>query len=195
MSNDTRHQPAAPVVPGPWETAAAWGRTGEIPAPPAARPWDTAGIAPWAGPEHRIKQRPLGAILLIASIVLAVALIVSGAVLRNQNVLPVGVPLIGMDSGVAACKAIAEDKKLPGSSGQEMTRDQYLGLREVFASSRYDDIRSSGVQIIDIAWLFQSAGEGDITVLAYVGPLFSSYNALSGACSAQGYTIPALAGS
>ena len=191
MSNDVN--PNTPVVPGypsPAETAAAWDGY--------RAPW--ADQAPsmeqvWNGPGHR-RPRNWTTLLILGALIVAF-LVAAGTIVRHQNVLPASVPVIGMDSGVAACKAISEGAQPTGANtGAQVSEDQYRKLRAIFADSRYPDIRDNGVELIDVAWQIQSIPQGEeMSALIYIGTFTSSYAGLSGGCAARGYTIPALSAS
>lgn len=140
---------------------------------PGERGWNRAGTV-------------LGIVLLVA-LVLGVA----GFVVQRLNWLPAGVPLIGKDTGVAACQAISEGKA-PVSAKGIMTLDQYKQVREVFADSRYEAIRINGVQLMDLAWQAQGMGDNNLGVLALMGGVADAYSGLAGGCASVGYTIPSL---
>lgn len=156
------------------------------------QPYDNnspAPIAPEAPPAPTWKI-PAILVMTLATLVLVT---VSVAV-RSQNLLPAWVPVLGMDSGVAACKAISEGAKpIQPGEGDEFTQDDYREFRQVFADSRYSAIRDNGVKLIDNAWQIRSIPEGEeMGALAYVGALTSAYAGLSGGCAEVGYPIPAL---
>lgn len=132
----------------------------------------------------------------------AAALIVipSAVALRMTNTLPSWVPLIGMDSGVAVCKAIDETGEAVGQAPVAATDlDKIREIRAMFADSRYEDIRLNGVAMMDLSAQF-IAMQGDPadsdlgTALALVGPMMTANAGLAGGCREHGYEIPALGG-
>jgi hypothetical protein len=149
---------------------------------------------PPAPPSH--KRIPTVLLVVLAALALVI-LTVAGVVVRSQNLLPAGVPVLGMDSGVAVCKAIHEKKKpAPATVGDELTQVEYREFRQVFADSRYPAIRDNGVKLIDNVWQIQAIPEGEeMGALAYVGALTSAYAGLSGGCAEVGYAIPPLGAS
>ena len=99
-----------------------------------------------------------------------------------------------IDSGVQACKYISQgldpNGKPTASPGAEQgdtdevfTPKQYKDLREIFAGSRHDDIKAAGTKFVDDAYTGN-----------FMGAL-GSYANLNGACTAHGYTLPALTAS
>jgi hypothetical protein len=195
-SNDNPNVPVIPGYPSPAETAAHWDRTFSPGGPVTERPWTSPGPPPWGTltqdlghtPRHR---RPASLVFWILLASALMVLLAAAITVRNQNLLPAGVPVIGMDTGVAACKAISEGGK-PATPGS-VDKDQYRKLRQVFADSRYPAIRDNGVKVVDIGWQIQAIPQGqEIDALAYVGSFTSAYAGLSGGCAERGYTIPAL---
>jgi len=207
-STDPRALP--PVVPGypsPAETAAVWGQHYQSPLS-TERPWVSPGPAPWGSLTHDIghtERKPMfyqgrrrkgrnWTVPLVLAALIVVILGVAALSAQRQNLLPAGVPLIGMDSGVAACKAINEGGAVTGATGgEELTVDQYREVRQVFADSRYPAIRDNGVKLIDTAWQVQNIPAGEeMGALVFIGALTGSYAGLSGGCAEQGYAIPPL---
>ncbi len=101
------------------------------------------------------------------------------------------------DKGVRACEAIAVTK-----SGQKFDtrglgsgRDGIAVLRDAFAHSRYDDLKTAGTQTMDLLRQYQGNSSDQVTGLAIVagGQMVDRWAALSGACSAHGVAIPSLA--
>ena len=149
-----------------------------------------AGMHTWEPePGERAWSRTgtvLGIVLLVA-LVLGVA----GFVVQRMNLLPASVPLIGKDTGVAACEEISKGRA-PVSTSGIMTQDQYKQARKVFADSRYEAIRTNGTKLMDLAWQAQGMGENNLGVLALMGGVADAYSGLAGGCSSVGYTIPSL---
>lgn len=120
-----------------------------------------------------------------------------GLAVRSQNVLPNWVPVVGMDSGVAMCKAIAENPNRKVAGGEQAGRsdpEQIRKVRGMFADSRYEDIRISGVALMDLAVQMnsvpQDGGEGFGAALVLAGPIMSATAGLAGGCAEHGYMIP-----
>lgn len=130
----------------------------------------------------------LGAFLLIAC----------GFLIQRANLLPAAVPVIGKDTGVAACQVIADGKSTQGklaTRGSKMTEIEYRQARSVFEDSRYPKIRDNGTSLLDYAWQLQvmTASGGDpVAAVPLVQPLAQAYTGLAGGCADHGYTIPVL---
>ena len=185
----------APVVPGPIhynfeDPAAGAGRKYE------GTDWGFQPVNPGDFPpeDPQRDRRRLDVVVLCLGLML-LALAGATFLVQRANVLPAGVPIVGMDSGVAACRAIAEGEK-PVPSGAAMTQQDYRALRAVFADSRYPDIRDNGTKIVDIAWQVAALDkQGDtemISALAYANSLTSAYAGLTGGCAEHGYTLAPL---
>lgn len=147
----------------------------------------------WPTDTHKSPSKKVWALAISAFVI--VVLIVAGTVLQNSDVVPAGVPLIGKDSGIAACEAIASQSGPIASqkSGQQMTEAEYRRLRSVFDESRYPEIGEPGIRVVDLAWQIQGMGEdAGLALLPMVGPLTESYGALTGGCAQHGITIPTL---
>jgi hypothetical protein len=152
--------------------------------------YGAAGMHTWdPAPGERSWNR-VGTVLGVV-LVAALFLGLLGFVVQRMNWLPAGVPLIGKDSGVAACEAISKGQA-PVKAKGVMTLDQYRQAREVFADSRYPAIRDNGTKLMDLAWQAQGMGSNNLGVLALVGPISDAYSGLAGGCDAAGYTIPSL---
>ncbi|WP_319462878.1 hypothetical protein [Micromonospora sp. RTP1Z1] len=98
------------------------------------------------------------------------------------------------DSGVAACKAMRDGKKMDGSpkaSGDDkLTEKEYRAARKVFEDSRYADIREHGTGLVDIAWQVQQLGDGqEMGALAFIGPMGTHVSGLQTACANQGVIV------
>jgi hypothetical protein len=149
---------------------------------PGDRPWESPGPPPWVGPvaHRRNDQAPSRLVLYIgASMVVAAVVILVGlfAVFSEQ------------DSGVAACRAIAEGKAADGSkatAGAKMTKIDYQEVRKIFADSGVPEIRDNGTRFIDLSW------QSPDTELLISSDMTRAYTGLAGACAAHGYVIPAL---
>jgi hypothetical protein len=192
-----------PVVPGPrpFETAASFhARTGDEQY--AERQWESPGPPPWAGrwdSSDGGRLRRWSPFLIVLGLMLIVAG-VFGAVAQRTNALPQWVPLIGKDTGVAACEAIANQGSLTGAatgkgSKSSLTTVEYREMRAVFEDSRYPEIRDNGTRLMDYAWQLQGMtrdADNAIAGLALVQPMTEAYTGLAGGCADHGYTIPAL---
>jgi hypothetical protein len=139
-----------------------------------------------------------GLILVVGLMVVAVIIGMAVAVQR-VNALPASVPLIGKDTGLAACEAAASGKDIRGEEKQGtpdavMTEQQYRQARAIFADSRYAEIRDPGVQMIDLMWQVQAVmkTEDGMAALTLVQPLTRAYTELAGGCAKHGHIIPAL---
>ena len=155
-----------------------------------------AGMHTW---EPEGSERSVWIVPVIAAIIIAATLAALGFGVQRMNWLPAAVPLIGKDSGVAACELIAGGGALGDRQdiSAEMTEEQYRQARKPFADSRYPAIRDNGTRIIDLAWQVQQAGDGGelAGALMFMTALGDAYAGLAGGCAEHGYTIPALAGS
>lgn len=126
-------------------------------------------------------------------IVVVATAVLAGAGLRMNNVLPAGVPLVGMDSGVALCKAIAEQGSVGDAPVAQTDLAEIQRVRALFADSRYDDLRMNGVTMMDLSAQFVTMGaeSGDLgTALALVGPMMTANAGLAGGCREHGFEIP-----
>jgi hypothetical protein len=155
------------------------------------RPWTSPGPPP----NHRNSQRSSGLVVWIAvAVVGAVAMIVAGLVLLGRSgAVPAGVPVVGQDSGVAACEAIASGKAADGgpteAPGEKMTQAEYQQVRKVFADSSDPEIREHGTKLVDLSWQTQQSPE---SMLLVVSQFTDAYTGLAGACASHGHAIPPL---
>jgi len=146
-----------------------------------------------SNPTSFARRHPIAIVLLSAW--LAAAIFLAGFVLQRTNLISAAVPFIGKDSGLAACEAIAKKGTLTGApkTSERMTPKQYKTVRDVFADSRYEDIRGNGVRLVDLVSQVQALGEDPgFEALAYVGGISAAYAGLTGGCASVGVTIPAL---
>lgn len=147
----------------------------------------TPEVVPWLNPgpppNARSDQRPSGLVIYIgAGVVLAMVALVIGLV----------VAFTSEDSGVAACRAIAEGKAADGGQSKvagDMTEQEYQRGRKLFADSSDKDIRAHGTTLFDLAWQLQQSPDSALLLL---GDMTRAYTGLAGACASHGYTIPAL---
>jgi hypothetical protein len=135
---------------------------------PGDRPWESPGPPPWVGPvAHRRNDQAPSRLGLFA-------------VFSEQ------------DSGVAACRAIAEGKAADGSkatAGAKMTKIDYQEVRKIFADSGVPEIRDNGTRFIDLSWQLQQSPDTELLISS---DMTRAYTGLAGACAAHGYVIPAL---
>lgn len=158
---------------------------------PEGWPWESPGPPPnqpegWitTSREHRRNyQAPSKLVIWIGvSMLLALIIVVAGVV----------VAFTSEDSGVAACRAVAEGKAADGgekTAGAKMTEQEYRHARELFADSSDQDIRAHGTTLMDLAWQLQQSPD---SALLLVSDMTRAYTGLAGACAAHGYTIPPL---
>lgn len=146
---------------------------------PEMLPWQSPGPPPGT----RNDQRPSGlAVWIGVSLVVALLALVAGLV----------VAFTSEDSGVAACRAIAEGKDVDGGEttpGAKMTEQEYQDGRRLFADSSDKAIKASGTTLMDLAWQLQQSPD---SALLLTGDITRAYTGLAGACAAHGYTIPPL---
>jgi hypothetical protein len=163
-----------------------WSRTAQHEAPN----FGAAGMHSWDN--HRTPPRWVGLTLLLVGLTVVSAVLL-GVLAQRNNWLPASVPLIGEDTGVAACEAIASGKPPVEASGKDtMTAAEYRQARGVFADSRYPAIRDNGVKIIDLAWQAQNASGEDLAAMMFGLNMAEAYSGLAGGCAAVGYTIPSI---
>ncbi|WP_433126314.1 hypothetical protein ACQPWW_26680 [Micromonospora sp. CA-240977] len=98
------------------------------------------------------------------------------------------------DSGIAACKALAEGKDpdgtTKGSGDIKLTEAEYRETRKVFEDSRYEDIRKHGTALVDIAWQISQLPEGqEMGAIALLVPVETATTGLQAACADQGVTV------
>lgn len=175
----------------------ATGETGE-------RPYVNSGTPPWGSlsqdighpapsPSWRdnlaavnpsVKYPVIGA--LVITLITLLALVV-----QRSNVLPAGVPLVGKDSGLAACEILAKGNGPTGSGKVEPS--DWKTVRAVFADSRYPAIRDNGIKVADLGAQIEALGsDPGLGALAYISSFTDAYAGLAGGCAAVGHPIPAL---
>jgi hypothetical protein len=164
------------------------------------RTWLSPGTPPWEPEDPPVgRRRPWHLIAVLIGLVLIVASVFA-IVAQRSNVLPVWVPLIGKDTGVAACEAMAGGDKirtLDKGDGKvrsdTMSQREYREIRAIFTGSRYPEIRTNGSALIDYFWQLQALGpDAGLAALPLIGPINQAYTGLSGGCSEHGITIPPL---
>ncbi len=96
------------------------------------------------------------------------------------------------DSGVAACRALASQDRsgAGGATDDELTRDEYISMRQVFADSRFPDLREHGTKLMDIMWQVSQLGaDNEVAALAYLQPLTEHISGLQSACADHGVIL------
>jgi hypothetical protein len=204
---DARPPVVAYVPGGPLDTLAIWGHGQAVPPPVGGergqeREHLSPGQPPWE-PEKPSKLVRWAPFLIVLGVLL-VGTAVFGIIAQRTNALPQWVPLIGKDTGVAACEAIANQGNLRGVAGEAgagpgaaMTETEYRQIRDIFADSRYPAIRDNGTKMADYAWQLQAIGadknaEAALAALPLLQPMTQAYTGLAGGCADHGHTIPAL---
>ncbi|GAA4587841.1 hypothetical protein BJY16_008354 [Actinoplanes octamycinicus] len=94
------------------------------------------------------------------------------------------------DSGVAACRALAgQEKSSSGTADDKLTKEEYLSMRQVFADSRYADLREHGTKLMDVLWQVSQLGADNEMALTYLQPLTEHISGLQSACADHGVVI------
>ncbi|NJC10729.1 hypothetical protein F4558_000555 [Micromonospora profundi] len=99
------------------------------------------------------------------------------------------------DSGIAACKAMSEDKQIDGSpkgsdaGDDDLSEAEYREARKIFEDSRHDKIREHGTALMDLLWRVQQMPEDDGGALAFIGPMGTHVSGLQTACADEGFII------
>jgi hypothetical protein len=145
---------------------------------------------------HRRPRQPM----MLAVIVLVLGIVMSGAATIVWAV------YLQQDSGVTACKAMAENAAEPKPTHTAVVTEQQVAaehrdqlgrqlvelksLRGLFADSRHNDLHNAGVALVDLTVQLIQADDG--TTLLMAGRYAEEYAALAGACSAHGAPLPPL---
>jgi hypothetical protein len=121
---------------------------------------------------------------LAAVTALSLALLAGGGWLLYDRVLR-------EDSGVAACKSLAAQEKngSGGAADDKLTRDEYVRMRQVFADSRYADLREHGTKLMDVLWQVTKLGADNEAALVYLQPLTEHVSGLQSACADHGVLV------
>lgn len=99
-------------------------------------------------------------------------------------------PSVPEDSGITACKDMSEDGTSPlnhPSSG--LIADDSAALRKQFSDSKYRDIRTHGVRLVDALTKSLQGGSDEAWVTQDILTLTESYAGLTRACAAQGIAV------
>jgi hypothetical protein len=174
------------------------------------RPWVSPGAPPWDSQVHQDlavqhgwptpgepDQKGRWTIALVAAVI-TISLLLSAFLVQRSGLVPAGIPVLGRDSGLAACEMIANGGTLNNeSSGETMTKAEYQQLRDIFDGSRFPAIRDHGTRLMDYAWQMQSLTASDQNALAalpLVQPMTEAYTGLAAACADHGHVLPGLGG-
>lgn len=178
-----------PMSPPPWGTL--WQDLGHE--PPRGRFSDDLSRRAAAGQN---RGRPL--VLGVLTALLMLLLLLSAFLVQRNNLLPVGVPVLGKDTGVAICEVMSKgagptgEKNTDGST-KELTATEIRKLRSLFADSRYEAIRINGVRMTDTLAQIEALGpDAGFGALAFIGSFADAYAGLAGGCADVGYPLPAL---
>lgn len=164
------------------------------------RPYVSPGAPPWDSQAHQDpppgEPDPKGrwTIALVAAVI-TISLLLSSFLVQRSGLVPAGIPVLGKDSGLAACEMIANGGTLDNSSGETMTKAEYQQVRDVFDGSRFPAIRDNGTRLMDYAWQMQSLTASDQNALAalpLVQPMTEAYTGLAAACADHGHVLPGL---
>jgi uncharacterized protein YcbK (DUF882 family) len=94
------------------------------------------------------------------------------------------------DSGIAACKAVRDDRKtsMDSDGNGEFTEEEYKAVREMFSDSRYEDIREHGKSLVDLIWqvnrIRDDEAAGDL-----IGRIANHATGLQTACADRGVVV------
>lgn len=133
---------------------------------------------------------------MLIGIAAAVLVLAIGAaiIVSATGIAPVGTPLVGKDSGIAACESIGQDDKLAGTndnSDDKLTPEEYREVRALFSESKHEAIRTNGTKLVDIVWqIAQLPEDAGLAALPMLGTLTEAYAGLAGGCAEQGIIIP-----
>lgn len=163
--------PAYPVSPS---VQTQWENTGYVPTSPAA------GYPQMYGPKAPRKVWPF----LLAAVVALVAFAGVGWFVYDQ--------FIRTDSGIAACEAMAADKKVGnGTADGTFTEQEYRDARAIFTESRHEDIEAAGVKMVDLLWqLEQVDTDNDLAAaLLYGQRATDAMGEMTTACANHGIVV------
>lgn len=142
--------------------------------------------------QHESQQTPSRLILAIA-LVVALVMVLAGLgiykVLHSYSA--------SSDSGVAACKTMAENAKKPKSDNNKTwTEDDYHKARKPFEDSRYTDIKVAGTNLVDTIYAMDKKSKDDTDLggaMAMLTTINQQWSALQVACGNSGVELPGLA--
>lgn len=129
----------------------------------------------------------------IVGLVLIAVLAGLGVVFRGKIMLATG-----LDSGVRACHAMAENKTVAKAADADsvVVGENFKDARKMFRSSNDEEIRTYGTAMVDALWQVIGAGgktPDALTILSSYQDVARAYAGLSGACGKYGYTLPPMA--
>jgi hypothetical protein len=168
------------------------------PRPPADTSWLTTDQLEHAGElrRHRRKRSSVVPIILVMLTSLIGGLIVIGVVMHLRGENPLGALPFTEDSGVKACKLLAAPEPSPSVKSSKASFEQQADdaaalakFRKLFSDSRYTDLRTEGVKLVDIMAQVVAAPD---SALVYIGQFATSYASVAGACGAHGVPLPPL---
>lgn len=97
------------------------------------------------------------------------------------------------DPGIAACKAMRDGinkNKENSQPEKKTTAEEYKKIRNLFSSSRYDDIKIPGVKLVDLSRQASQASDGGSFVIGL--QVLSVYSDLSTGCANHEVELPPL---
>ncbi|MEU8285553.1 hypothetical protein AB0C01_14575 [Micromonospora sp. NPDC048905] len=174
-------QPQSPYQPG-----------GPVHPPQQYQPHPIGQQDPGSGQPGHLPSPPAGASgrkpLLLAGVAFVALLMLVAAGLTVYE------GFLKEDSGLAACKRLAEGKSpdgsVKGSGDLKLTEAEYRQTREVFEDSRYEDIRKHGTTLIDIAWRISQLPKGqESDAFGLLTAAGTASTGLQTACADQGVLI------
>lgn len=104
------------------------------------------------------------------------------------------------DSGVAACKAMANNMtKSKDTSNTKMTKAKYNEARKPFEKSRHSDIKVAGTNLLATIYKADQMPQDDTDLgkqfgdaMVLMSAVQTNWSALQVACGNHGVTVPAL---
>lgn len=138
---------------------------------------------------RKIKRNVAGGVVL--AILLAV--ITTGAFLILSALDKSGA--VATDSGVSACKAMADTVGKNSDSQEKWGEPEYQAARMPFESSKHADLKVAGTNLIDTVYKVQNQNLDDADfgeAMVTLQTLQTQWAALQTACANHGQTLPAL---
>lgn len=135
---------------------------------------------------RKIKRNIAGGVILL----LILAVVTTGAFLILSALDKSGA--VATDSGVSACKAMAENVG-KNSDSQEWGEPEYQAARMPFESSKHADLKVAGTNLIDTVYKVQKQNLDDAdlgTAMVTLQTLQTQWAALQTACANHGQTLP-----
>lgn len=137
---------------------------------------------------RKIKRNIAGGLVLLAIF----AVMFGGVVLLSKAF---GSDSVSTDSGVSACKKMAENVGKNDGENEVWGEAEYQAARMPFESSKHADIKVAGSNIVDTIWQMekQSRSEQDLGgALVTLTTVQTQWAALQTACANHGVTVPPL---